>query len=87
MFGISYSAGGVLEKPQPKWYYPVIALPMMGISFLPFLYGISSADSAWTRIACFGAFGLTLIFTGWIDHRNLLRIHQSFVEVTDGKTV
>jgi hypothetical protein len=86
-FGILYSAEGVMDKPRRKWYYPAIAMPMMGLSFLPFLFGISSADSPWTRIACFVAFGLTLILTGWIDHRNLMRIQPSVVEVADGKTV
>jgi hypothetical protein len=81
--GIIYSALGVMEKPRRR-YYPAIALPLMGVSFLPFLLG---ADGLWTRIVCFLTYGLTLVFIGWIDHRNLMRLHQSMTEVPDGKSV
>ena len=83
-FGVTYSLLGVTTKPPHRWYAVAIALIMMGVSFLPFLLG---GDGLWTRIACFGACGLTQVLTGWIDHRNLMRIHHSLTEVPDGKSV
>jgi hypothetical protein len=82
--GIFYSAAGMIPKSSRRWYYPAIALPLMGVSFLPLLLG---GDGLWTRIVCFLTYGLTLVFIGWIDHRNLMRLHQSMAEVPDGKSV
>jgi hypothetical protein len=72
-FGILYSIGGLMEKP-PRLYYPAIALTMMIVSFLPFLMG---ADGETVRVVTYAAFGFSLIFTGWLDHRNLMCLHHS----------
>jgi hypothetical protein len=75
-FGILYTISGLMEKP-PRWYYPVIALTMMTVSFLPFLMG---ADSETVQAVSYAAFGSSLIFIGWLDHRNLMRVSHALQE-------
>jgi hypothetical protein len=83
VFGVLYSAGGMMGTPR-RWYYPAVALIMMGISFLPLLLG---GGGLWTRSVCFLTYGLPLVFTGWLDHCNLKRLLQPLPEASDGQTV
>lgn len=86
-FGLILSLCAILDRHYQRWYYPAVCIPLVGVCFLPMIMGLTHEDAGWTRVVCFGAYGLTQILLGTLDHAHLMRILKPVEGVPDGQTI